>query len=66
MAVPVLAVAIARDPRLSLDIFVSRRMVFHTSALLGTGPTRPSGTEEAPHGRPTRLVIPTTIYGAAP
>jgi putative PEP-CTERM system histidine kinase len=37
MAVPVLAVAIARDPRLSLDIFVSRRMVFHTSALLGTG-----------------------------
>jgi putative PEP-CTERM system histidine kinase len=37
MAVPVLAVAIARDPRLSLDIFVSRRMVFHTMALLGTG-----------------------------
>ncbi|MEA2093483.1 MAG: XrtA/PEP-CTERM system histidine kinase PrsK, partial [Pseudomonadota bacterium] len=26
-----------RDPRLSLDIFVSRRMVFHTTALLGTG-----------------------------
>jgi putative PEP-CTERM system histidine kinase len=37
MAVPVLGVAIARDPRLSLDIFVSRRMVFHTTALLGTG-----------------------------
>ena len=37
MAVPVLAIAIARDPRLSLDIFVSRRMVFHTTALLGTG-----------------------------
>ena len=37
MAVPVLAVAIARDPRLSLDIFVSRRMVFHTTALLTTG-----------------------------
>jgi len=37
MAVPVLAVAIVRDPRLSLDIFVSRRMVFHTTALLGTG-----------------------------
>ena len=37
MAVPVLAVAIMRDPRLSLDIFVSRRMVFHTSALLGSG-----------------------------
>ncbi|MGD8875945.1 MAG: PEP-CTERM system histidine kinase PrsK, partial [Gammaproteobacteria bacterium] len=29
--------AIARDPRLSLDIFVSRRMVFHTTALLGAG-----------------------------
>ena len=37
MAVPVLAIAIARDPRLSLDIFVSRSMVFHTTALLGTG-----------------------------
>ena len=37
MAVPVLAIAIARDPRLSLDIFVSRRMVFHTTALLATG-----------------------------
>lgn len=37
MAIPVLGVAIARDPRLSLDIFVSRRMVFHTVALLGTG-----------------------------
>ncbi len=37
MAVPVLGVAIARDPRLSLDIFVSRRMVFHTTALLGAG-----------------------------
>jgi len=37
MAVPVLAIAIARDPRLSLDIFVSRRMVFHTTALLGAG-----------------------------
>jgi putative PEP-CTERM system histidine kinase len=37
LTVPVLAIAIARDPRLSLDIFVSRRMVFHTTALLGTG-----------------------------
>ncbi|MGB5337475.1 MAG: XrtA/PEP-CTERM system histidine kinase PrsK, partial [Gammaproteobacteria bacterium] len=37
MAVPVLGVAIARDPRLSLDIFVSRRMIFHTTALLGAG-----------------------------
>ena len=37
LAVPVLAVSVARDPRLSLNIFVSRRMVFHTTALLGTG-----------------------------
>ena len=37
MIVPVLGVAIARDPNLSLHIFVSRRMVFHTTALLGMG-----------------------------
>lgn len=37
MAVPVLGIAIARDPRLSMDVFVSRRIVFHTTALLGTG-----------------------------
>ena len=37
MIVPVIGVAIARDPNLSLHIFVSRRMVFHTTALLGTG-----------------------------
>jgi putative PEP-CTERM system histidine kinase len=37
MIVPVLGVAIARDPNLSLHIFVSRRMVFHTTALLGAG-----------------------------
>lgn len=37
LVVPVLAIAIARDPRLSLDIFVSRRMVFHTTALLAAG-----------------------------
>jgi putative PEP-CTERM system histidine kinase len=37
MVVPVLGIAIARDPDLSLHIFVSRRMVFHTTALLGTG-----------------------------
>ena len=36
MVVPVLGVAVARDPRLSLDIFVSRRMVFHTTALFVT------------------------------
>jgi putative PEP-CTERM system histidine kinase len=37
LIVPVLAIAIARDPRLSLDIFVSRRMVFHTTGLLAAG-----------------------------
>ena len=37
LVVPVLAVAIARDPRASLDIFVSRRVVLHTTTLLGAG-----------------------------
>lgn len=37
LVVPVLGIAVARDTRWSLDIFVSRRMVFHTTALLGTG-----------------------------
>jgi putative PEP-CTERM system histidine kinase len=37
MVVPIIGVAIARDPDLSLHIFVSRRMVFHTTALLGAG-----------------------------
>ena len=35
LVVPLLAVAIARDTRWSLDIFVSRRIVFHTASLLG-------------------------------
>ena len=37
MIVPVLGVAILRDPNLLLYVFISRRMVFHTTALLGTG-----------------------------
>lgn len=37
LVVPVIGIAVARDPRWSVDITVSRRMVFHTAALLGTG-----------------------------
>ncbi|MFA7387491.1 MAG: XrtA/PEP-CTERM system histidine kinase PrsK, partial [Thiohalobacteraceae bacterium] len=37
LVVPLIAVAIARDARWSLDIFVSRRIVFHTASLLGAG-----------------------------
>ena len=37
LVVPVLGIAVARDPQWSQDIFVSRRMVFHTAALLGSG-----------------------------
>ncbi len=37
LVVPVIGIAIARDPYWSLDIFVSRRVVFHTTALLGAG-----------------------------
>lgn len=37
VVVPVIGIAIARDPRWSVDISVSRRIVFHTAALLGTG-----------------------------
>jgi putative PEP-CTERM system histidine kinase len=35
--VPLLAVSAARNPDWSLDVFVSRRMVFHTTTLLGAG-----------------------------
>jgi putative PEP-CTERM system histidine kinase len=35
--VPLLAVAAARNPEWSLDVFVSRRMVFHSATLLGAG-----------------------------
>ena len=35
--VPLIAVSAARNPQWSLDIFVSRRVVFHTTALFGAG-----------------------------
>ena len=35
--VPVIGIALARDPQWSPGIFISRRVVFHTSALLGSG-----------------------------
>ncbi len=37
MVVPMLAVAARRNPDWSLDVFVSRHVVFHSAALLGTG-----------------------------
>lgn len=37
LAVPLIGVAIARDPQWSVQVYVSRRVVFHTVALLGTG-----------------------------
>ena len=37
LVVPVIGIAAARAPDWSLDIFVSRRVVFHTAALLGSG-----------------------------
>lgn len=37
LVVPVIGIAALRDPQWSLDIFVSRRVVFHTAALLGAG-----------------------------
>jgi len=36
-AVPLLALAAKRNPRWSLDIFVSRHVVFHSAALFGAG-----------------------------
>src|SRR3989344_3542230 len=35
--VPIIGIALARNPQWSLAIFISRRMVFHTSALIGSG-----------------------------
>jgi putative PEP-CTERM system histidine kinase len=35
--VPVIGIALVRNPQWSLAIFISRRMVFHTSALIGSG-----------------------------
>jgi len=37
LAVPLLAVSSARNPQWSLDLFVSRRIVFHTTAVLAVG-----------------------------
>ncbi|MGA7800861.1 MAG: XrtA/PEP-CTERM system histidine kinase PrsK [Gammaproteobacteria bacterium] len=37
LVVPVIGVSVARDPKWSLDIFVSRRIVFHTASLLSAG-----------------------------
>ncbi len=37
LTVPVIAMAMVRDPHWSLEVYVSRRVVFHTAALLGTG-----------------------------
>lgn len=37
MAVPMLAVTAARNPDWSLPVFVSRRMVFHSTTLFGAG-----------------------------
>ena len=37
LIVPLLAVSAARNPTWSLDVYVSRRAVFHTTTLLGAG-----------------------------
>ncbi len=37
LVMPVIGVALIRNPQWSPAIFISRRMVFHTSALLGSG-----------------------------
>lgn len=37
LLIPLLAVAVNRNPQWSLDVFVSRRMAFHTASLLATG-----------------------------
>ncbi len=37
LVVPLIAVSAARNPQWSVDIFVSRRVVFHTTALFGAG-----------------------------
>ncbi len=37
LVAPLVAVSAARNPRWSLDVFVSRSFIFHTTALLGTG-----------------------------
>lgn len=37
LVIPLIAVSAARNPQWSLDVFVSRRMVFHSAAILGGG-----------------------------
>jgi len=37
LVVPLIAVSAARNPEWSLDVFVSRRMAFHSAAVLGAG-----------------------------
>ncbi len=37
LVVPLIAVSAARNPQWSLDVFVSRRVVFHSAAVLGAG-----------------------------
>ena len=37
LVAPLVAVSAARNPRWSLDVFVSRSFIFHTTALLGAG-----------------------------
>lgn len=37
LVVPLIAVTAARNPKWSLEVFVSRQVVFHTTALLGAG-----------------------------
>ncbi|MCG5517339.1 MULTISPECIES: XrtA/PEP-CTERM system histidine kinase PrsK [unclassified Ectothiorhodospira] len=37
LVVPLIAVSAARNPQWSLDVYVSRGMVFHTATLLGAG-----------------------------
>jgi putative PEP-CTERM system histidine kinase len=37
LVVPLIAVSAARNPEWSLDVFVSRRVVFHSAAILGAG-----------------------------
>lgn len=37
LAVPLITIAAARNPQWSLDLFVSRRIVFHSAAIIGAG-----------------------------
>ncbi len=37
MAIPMIAIAVARNPNYEIDIHVSRKAVFHTAAIVGAG-----------------------------